>query len=184
MCVQNILSHFLYHCSSKRKCHALNSIFISPPPIFILQLYNFVYTFQVLILTVIWSPISSNMVQKNVMVFSSILSSKKGVLCHVTEGWLHMVVIYLSPGYFIAILQLYPRIFHCDFSIVGGLSDAPQIPAGFWSFLWIPEEVILAETSAKITIPGVTNSSRIYSFRNWHQNIPWNAQESGLWNIY
>ena len=87
---------FSYNCSSKRKCHALNSIFVSPPPIFILQLYNLVYTFQVLILTVLWSPISSNMVQKNVMVFSSILSSKKGVLCHVTEGWLHMVVIYLT----------------------------------------------------------------------------------------
>jgi len=33
------------------------------------------------------------------MVFSStfsILFSKKGVLCHITEGWLHMVVIYLT----------------------------------------------------------------------------------------
>jgi len=47
-----------------------------------------------------------------------------------------------------------------------GLSDAPQIPAGFRSFPWIPEELILAETSAKITIPGVTNSGGMHSFRN------------------
>jgi len=58
-----------------------------------------------------------------------------------------------------------------------GLNDAPQIPAGFQSFLWILEELILAETSAKITILGVT------------QNVPrnaqeWNAQESGLRNIH
>ena len=48
----------------------------------------------------------------------------------------------------------------------GGLSDAPQIPARFRSFLWIPEKLILAETSAKITIPVVTNSGGIHSFRN------------------
>jgi len=34
---------------------------------------------------------------------------------------------------------------------------------GFW---WIPEELNLAETSAKITIPGVTNSNGINSFQN------------------
>ena len=44
-----------------------------------------------------------------------------------------------------------------------GLSDALQIPAGFQ---WIPEELNLAEISAKITIPGVTNSGRINSFWN------------------
>jgi len=48
----------------------------------------------------------------------------------------------------------------------GGLSDALQIPAGFRSFLWIPEELNLAETSAKITILGVTNSGGISSFQN------------------
>jgi len=51
-------------------------------------------------------------------------------------------------------------------------------------FRWIPEELILAETSAKITILGVTNSGGMHSFRNWHQNVPRNAQESGLWNIH
>ena len=60
-----------------------------------------------------------------------------------------------------------PPLLHSAAQVVSrGLSDAPQIPAGFQSFLWIPEELILAETSAKITIPGVTNSGGIHSFRN------------------
>ena len=37
----------------------------------------------------------------------------------------------------------------------------------------------MAETSAKITILGVANSSEMNSFQNWHQNVPQNSQE---WN--
>jgi hypothetical protein len=51
-------------------------------------------------------------------------------------------------------------------TVVGGLISAPQIPAGFRSFRWIPEEYKLAEGSAKSAIPVIPHSGGILAFRN------------------
>jgi len=46
---------------------------------------------------------------------------------------------------------------------MGGLSDAPLIPAGF---RWIPEECKLAGGPANIAIPAIAHSGGIEAFRN------------------
>ena len=53
-----------------------------------------------------------------------------------------------------------------------GLYHAPVIPARIWSFLWNPVESFLAESPAKIAIPGTIYSSRIEPFQNWDRNGP------------
>ena len=56
-----------------------------------------------------------------------------------------------------------------------GLYHAPVIPAGIQ---WNPAELFLAESPAKIAIPGTIYSGGIEPFRNWHQNGPgmdWNG---------
>ena len=51
-----------------------------------------------------------------------------------------------------------------------GLYHAPVIPAGIQSFLWNPAELFLAESPAKIAIPGTIYSGGIEPFRNWDRN--------------
>ena len=54
-----------------------------------------------------------------------------------------------------------------------GLYHAPVIPARIWQN---PAELFLAESPAKIAIPGTIYSGRIEPFRNWDWNrIQWNA---------
>ena len=60
-----------------------------------------------------------------------------------------------------------------------GLYHAPVIPAGI---RWNPAELFLAESPAKIAIPGTIYSSRIEPFQNWHWNGPGMDQNGILWN--
>ena len=58
--------------------------------------------------------------------------------------------------------------------------------AGMTRFRRIPAELYLAEGPAKFAIPGTTYSGGIEPFRNWHRNVPRNAQErnaTGIWSL-
>ena len=68
---------------------------------------------------------------------------------------------------------------------IQGLYHAPVIlPESGHScgIRWNPVELFLAESPAKIAIPGTIYSSRIEPFRNWHRNGPGMDRNGIRWN--
>ena len=89
------------------------------------------------------------------------------------EGWVCIVMDIPARG-LIDYMASDSRILFTD---KGGLYHAPHLSC---RIQWIPQEWKMAESTAKISIPVVTDSSGILALQNWDWNAPQNAQEQNL----